>query len=118
MVDGPVAGTGAAGDRMRAPLMISFLGSYTTFSTLALESWRMMEDGALDWRPPATWPGRCCSAWWPSVGTDTGEGDLMKLEGTGLLLRIYLGEQDSWTASRSTKPSWSESATRDCVRTT
>ena len=30
----------------RAPLMIGFLGSYTTFSTLALESWRMLEDGA------------------------------------------------------------------------
>lgn len=31
---------------LRAPLMIGFLGSYTTFSTLALESWRMIEDGA------------------------------------------------------------------------
>lgn len=31
---------------VRAPLMIGFLGAYTTFSTLALESWRMLEDGA------------------------------------------------------------------------
>lgn len=31
---------------VRAPLMIGFIGAYTTFSTLALESWRMMEDGA------------------------------------------------------------------------
>jgi CrcB protein len=30
----------------RGPLMIGFIGSYTTFSTLALESWRMIEDGA------------------------------------------------------------------------
>lgn len=30
----------------RAPLMVGFVGSYTTFSTLALESWRMIEDGA------------------------------------------------------------------------
>ena len=30
----------------RGPLLIGFLGSYTTFSTLALESWRMIEDGA------------------------------------------------------------------------
>jgi CrcB protein len=26
--------------------MIGFIGSYTTFSTLALESWRMLQDGA------------------------------------------------------------------------
>ncbi len=31
---------------LRGPLMIGFLGSFTTFSTLALESWRMIEDGA------------------------------------------------------------------------
>ena len=31
---------------LRGPLLIGFLGSYTTFSTLALESWRMVEDGA------------------------------------------------------------------------
>ena len=32
---------------VRAPLMIGFLGAYTTFSTLMLESWRLVEDGAL-----------------------------------------------------------------------
>jgi fluoride exporter len=31
---------------MRAPVMIGFLGAYTTFSTLMLESWRLVEDGA------------------------------------------------------------------------
>lgn len=31
---------------LRGPLMIGFLGSYTTFSTLTLEAWRMIEDGA------------------------------------------------------------------------
>ncbi len=31
----------------RAPLMIGFLGAYTTFSTLMLESWRLVEDGAV-----------------------------------------------------------------------
>lgn len=31
---------------LRGPLMIGFIGSYTTFSTLALESWRLLEDGA------------------------------------------------------------------------
>jgi CrcB protein len=32
---------------IRAPLLIGFLGSYTTFSTLALESWRLIEDGSV-----------------------------------------------------------------------
>lgn len=31
---------------LRGPLMIGFGGAYTTFSTLALESWRLVEDGA------------------------------------------------------------------------
>ena len=31
---------------IRGPLMIGFLGAYTTFSTLMLESWRLWEDGA------------------------------------------------------------------------
>lgn len=31
---------------VRGPVMIGFVGAYTTFSTLALESWRMLEDGA------------------------------------------------------------------------
>lgn len=31
---------------LRGPLLIGFIGAYTTFSTLALESWRMIEDGA------------------------------------------------------------------------
>lgn len=31
---------------VRAPLMIGFLGAYTTFSTYVLESWRLVEDGA------------------------------------------------------------------------
>jgi CrcB protein len=32
--------------QLRAPLMIGFVGAFTTFSTLMLESWRMIEDGA------------------------------------------------------------------------
>jgi CrcB protein len=31
---------------LRAPLMIGFLGAFTTFSTWMLASWRMVEDGA------------------------------------------------------------------------
>lgn len=32
---------------LRAPLMIGFLGAYTTFSTLMLESLRLWEDGSV-----------------------------------------------------------------------
>jgi CrcB protein len=31
---------------IRGPVMIGFLGAYTTFSTLMLETWRLWEDGA------------------------------------------------------------------------
>ena len=31
---------------IRAPIMVGFIGAYTTFSTLMLESWRLIEDGA------------------------------------------------------------------------
>ncbi len=30
---------------VRVPLMIGFIGSYTTFSTLMLESWALVEEG-------------------------------------------------------------------------
>ena len=30
---------------VRMPLMVGFIGSYTTFSTLMLESWALVEDG-------------------------------------------------------------------------
>lgn len=32
---------------IRAPVMIGFIGAYTTFSTLMLESWRLWEDGSV-----------------------------------------------------------------------
>jgi len=31
---------------LRGPLVIGFIGAYTTFSTLMLESWRLVEQGA------------------------------------------------------------------------
>ena len=86
----------ALAPELRGPLLIGFLGSYTTFSTLALESWRMIEDGAwvyaalesvrLGAYRAGGGGGRRCDR----------EGGLMKLEGRGLLVRIYLGESDAW----------------------
>jgi CrcB protein len=32
---------------IRVPLMVGFLSAYTTFSTLMLESWRLVEEGDL-----------------------------------------------------------------------
>jgi CrcB protein len=34
-------------EELRLPLMVGFLGAYTTFSTLMLESWRLVEEGSL-----------------------------------------------------------------------
>ena len=31
---------------VRGPVLIGFIGAYTTFSTFMLESWRLVEDGA------------------------------------------------------------------------
>ena len=38
---------GALPTDVRAPLMIGFIGAYTTFSTLMLETWRLGETGDL-----------------------------------------------------------------------
>jgi CrcB protein len=32
---------------IRGPVLIGFIGAYTTFSTWMLESWRLVEDGAI-----------------------------------------------------------------------
>jgi CrcB protein len=32
---------------IRGPVLIGFIGAYTTFSTYMLESWRLLEDGAI-----------------------------------------------------------------------
>ena len=32
---------------IRGPLMVGFLGAYTTFSTVMLDSWRLWENGAV-----------------------------------------------------------------------
>lgn len=31
---------------IRAPVLVGFVGAYTTFSTLTLETWRLTEDGS------------------------------------------------------------------------
>jgi CrcB protein len=31
---------------VRAPVLVGFVGAYTTFSTLSLETWRLAEDGS------------------------------------------------------------------------
>jgi len=36
---------GVLSAELRAPLLVGFLGAYTTFSTLMLDSWRLVEDG-------------------------------------------------------------------------
>jgi CrcB protein len=36
---------GVLSTELRSPLLVGFLGAYTTFSTLMLDSWRLIEDG-------------------------------------------------------------------------
>ena len=38
---------GVLAPEIRVPLMVGFIGSYTTFSTLMLESWVLVEEGDL-----------------------------------------------------------------------
>jgi CrcB protein len=38
---------GALTVQLRTPLMVGFLGAFTTFSTLLLDSWRLFEEGAI-----------------------------------------------------------------------
>ena len=33
-------------ESIRPPVLIGFLGAYTTFSTLTLDSWRLVEEGS------------------------------------------------------------------------
>ncbi len=37
---------GLVSPAIRAPVLIGFIGAYTTFSTLTLETWRLIEDGS------------------------------------------------------------------------
>ena len=37
---------GVLSPTLRAPVLIGFIGAYTTFSTLTLETWRLVEDGS------------------------------------------------------------------------
>ena len=95
---------------IRGPLMIGFLGAYTTFSTFMLESWRLVEAGA--WGPAARQPRRLDRprARRGRRRADAREGDLMRIDGPALLVRIYIGEADHHGASRSTRRSSSSCA--------
>ncbi len=45
LLGGLIVDRGVLPADLRAPLMVGFLGAYTTFSTLMLDSWRLAEDG-------------------------------------------------------------------------
>ena len=76
--------------------MIGFLGAYTTFSTLMLESWRLWEDGAGGLALANAFGSVVLGLAAVFVGLDDREGAVMRVEGTGLLARIYIGESDTW----------------------
>jgi CrcB protein len=45
LLAGLIVDRGALPTELRNPLMVGFLGAYTTFSTLMLDSFRLFEDG-------------------------------------------------------------------------
>jgi CrcB protein len=45
LLGGWIVDSGVLPADLRIPLMVGFLGAYTTFSTLMLDSWRLVEDG-------------------------------------------------------------------------
>jgi fluoride exporter len=45
LLAGLIVDRGALPSELRNPLMVGFLGAYTTFSTLMLDSFRLFEDG-------------------------------------------------------------------------
>lgn len=56
---------------IRGPVMIGFIGAYTTFSTLMLESWRLVESGS--------WPGALAN-----LGASAGLGLLAVVVGLAI----------------------------------
>ena len=79
-----------------ARLTIGFLGAYTTFSTLSSRPTASPRTAPGAWRP-RTWPGQ------PRRGPGRRlrrrrdrEGAVTKIEGEGKLLRIFIGESDTW----------------------
>ena len=86
---------------IRGPVMIGFIGAYTTFSTYMLESWGLIRERRFRCRPVANIGGSIV------IGARRGRGGpvhraghLMRIEGQALLVRIYIGESRSsrWQA--------------------
>ena len=82
------------GPEVRVPLMVGFISAYTTFSTLMLESWRLVEEGDLVLAFSNLLGSVVVGM--IAVGRRTGhrEGAAMRIDGPALLVRIYIGESD------------------------
>ncbi len=81
---------------LRTSLTIGFVGAYTTFSTLSLETYRMIE-GRAYMMAAANGLGSLTLGLIAVYSASSPEGRCeMKIEGEGQLLRIFVGESDTW----------------------
>ena len=79
---------------LRTATTVGLVGAYTTFSTLTLETMRLIEDGSLALAGLNAVGGLAVGLLAVYVGIVLGRLIYMRFDGEGKLLRIFIGESD------------------------
>ena len=82
---------------VRSSLTIGFLGAYTTFSTLPLESYRLIEDGSYPLAFANAVGSLAAGLSRSTSASRRTDGLTMRIEGEGKLVRIFIGESTAGT---------------------